>query len=142
MKIENLRKLSDDERGVLGLPLNLLIMVVIAAVAIGIILTWMFVITPPLDHIEVTPTMVKNVGTVNSTFDVKVAAYNDKGTMAGCEVSLEGAGVDMKAITDSNGEYTFVGVKPVLPPNTNSDFITVTVSGGGNTLTQSIAVNK
>ncbi len=136
------RSIRTDDSGVLGLPLNLLIMVVIAAVAIGIILSWMFLLTPPLEYIEVTPTMVTDVNTVNETFDITVIAYNDKGTMSGCEISIEGMGIDMKAITDDNGEYTFTGVTPTLPPNTNSDFIKVTVSGGGNVVTKSIAVNK
>ncbi len=134
--------LREDNGGVLGLPLNLLIMVVIAAVAIGIILSWMFLLTPPLEYIEVTPTMVNDVGTANTSFDVEIIAHNDKGTMSGCEITIDGAGIDMKAITGDDGSYTFVGVTPTLPPNTNSDFIQVTVSGGGNVVTQSIAVNK
>ncbi len=141
-KISIHKGMREDDRGVLGLPLNLLIMVVIAAVAIGIILSWMFLLTPPLDYIEVTPTMVSDVSTANTTFDIEIIAHNDKGTMSGCEITIEGAGIDMKAITGDDGSYTFVDVSPVLPPNTNSDFITVTVSGGGNQVTQSIAVNK
>ena len=141
-KIRTPRSIRTDDSGVLGLPLNLLIMVVIAAVAIGIILSWMFLLTPPLEYIEVTPTMVNDVNTVNESFDVTVIAYNDKGTMSGCEVSIVGMGIDMKAITNDDGSFTFTGVTPKLPPNTNSDFIVVTVSGGGNVVTQSIAVNK
>ena len=134
--------MKNDNSGVLGLPLNLLIMVVIAAVAIGIILAWLFLLTPPLDYIEVEPTMVNDVGTTNSEFDVEVTAYNSNGAMSGCEVSLSGPGIDVKAITGDDGSFTFTDVTPDLPPNTNSDFIVVTVSGGGNTVTQSIAVNK
>ena len=141
-KINIPRNLRTDNSGVLGLPLNLLIMVVIAAVAIGIILAWLFLLTPPLEYIEVTPTMVKDVSTTNSSFDVTITAYNDKGTMSGCEVTIEGIGIDYKAITDENGYCEFLDVTPDLPPNTNSDFIKITVSGGGNVVTQSIAVNK
>ncbi len=136
------RSIRTDESGVLGLPLNLLIMVVIAAVAIGIILSWLFLLTPPLEYIEVTPTMVNDVDTVNSTFVITVTAYNDNGPMSGCEITVQGIGVDVVAITNDDGSFTFTGISPTLPPNTNADFITVTVSGGGNVVTQSIAVNK
>ena len=141
-KIRTPRSIRVDDNAVLGLPLNLLIMVVIAAVAIGIILSWLFLMTPPLDYIEVNPTMVNDVGTVNATFDVTVTAYNKNGPMSGCEISIEGAGIDMKAITGDDGSYTFTGISPTLPPNTNSDFISVSVSGGGNVKDQGIALNK
>ena len=146
-KIRTSRSLRTDNSGVLGLPLNLLIMVVIAAVSIGIILAWLFLLTPPLEYIEVQvngedTTTVKDVNTANATFDVSITAYNDKGTMSGCEVTIEGIGIDYKAITDENGYCEFLDVTPNLPPNTNSDFIKITVSGGGNVVTQSIAVNK
>ena len=137
------RSIRNDKSGVLGLPLNLLIMVVVAAVAIGIILAWLFILTPPLERIEVTPTMVNDIDTVNQSFDVTVTAYNSKGTMSGLEVTIEGAGITSKsAITDSNGTFTFTGVTPNLGPDTPSDFIVVTVSDGTNPQSQSIAVNK
>ena len=116
-------------------------MVVIAAVAIVIILAWLFIMTPPLEYIEVSPTMVNDVNTVNETFDITVTAYNSKGAMSGCEITLAGPGIDIKAITGDDGSYTFSSVTPTLPPNTNSDFIQVTVSSGGNVVTQSIEVN-
>ena len=141
-KIRTPRSIRVDDNAVLGLPLNLLIMVVIAAVAIGIILSWLFLMTPPLDYIKVNPTMVNDVGTVNATFDVTVTAYNKNGPMSGCEISIEGAGIDMKAITGDDGSYTFTGISPTLPPNTSSDFISVSVSGGGNVKDQGIALNK
>lgn len=124
------------------MPLNLLIMVVIAAVAIGIILSWLFLLTPPLEYIEVTPSMVDDVGTVNQSFDVTVKAYNSKGTMSGLEITMEGAGVDLKAITGDDGSYTFTDVTPTLPPNSHSEFIKVTVSDGSNPQTASIVVNR
>ncbi len=140
-KISIQRNMREDNKGESGLPPNLLIFIIAAAISVGLILAWMLIITPPLDHIEVTPTTLNNANS-NSTFNITVTAYNTDGGMSGCEITIDGAGIDMKAITGDDGSYTFVDIMPTLPPNTNSDFIQVTVSDGSNVVTQSIAVSK
>ena len=139
--IRKLKNVKNDKRGVLGLPLNLLIMVVIAAVAIGIILSWLFIMTPPLEYIVVTPDQINDAGTANQSFSVTVTAYNSKGTMSGCDVTFSGLGIDHVGKTGEDGTYT-ITLTPTFGPNDHSGLIDISVSNGGNTVPGSIAVNK
>jgi len=132
-----MRRLRASNRAVTGLPLNLLIMVVIAAVAIGIILAWLYAIEPPVDRVEVSPNSI-NLSTT-PTASVTITAYNSRGPMSGVEVHLDGAGVDWRGITDSNGEVQ-VSITPDLGSQ-QSGVIKVFATGGGNTEPASIAVN-
>lgn len=151
MKINKLRKkFCWDERGALeGLPLYLIILVVITAIGIVIMITWLSTMQEPdLDTIEIELTGgTAPAGTlytdepVNITITAK--GTNGKG-LEGVSVELNGAGFVQTLKTQSGGSVTFQDVTPALSANQYTGEITVTAKYSGNvpiTKTDSIPVN-
>ena len=152
MSIQKLRKkFCWDERGALeGLPLYLIILVVITAIAIVIMITWLSTMQKPdLDSIEV----LKGEGSTepdgtlieDHTYNIVITAKGTNGKgLEGVSVKLEGAGIAKTLKTGSGGKVNFSGVKPELPANTYTGSITVTATYTGNVLvtkTTDIPVN-
>jgi hypothetical protein len=146
------KKITCDDRGALeGLPLYLIILVVITAIAIVIMITWLSTMQEPdLDSIEVEVTQNDNApaGTIYEGDPDAIVTITAKGTngkeLEGVTVKLEGAGIAQTMKTDGNGKATFNPVTPDLPPNTYTGSITVTATYSGNifvTKTTDIPVN-
>jgi hypothetical protein len=127
-----MRRFRISRKGALeGLPLYLIIMVIIAAVGIAILVGWMYMVKKPeLDHISIEVTDM----TVGNTYDFNITAYDvNSKTLEGVEIHLEGCGVDVKKLTDKNGQAQF-SVTPTLPTNVHTGEIKVTAQYTGTTM--------
>ena len=137
MKISKLRrKLSWDNKGALeGLPLYLIILVVIAAVAIVVIFSYLNVLkTVELAKIEVyiDQQKVDPLETTEGTHGVYIVAIGDDGSkLKDVTITLTGAGVNMAKKTDSNGEAHFGSLDFIIVSGTyDSVQIEATYEGG------------
>jgi hypothetical protein len=129
------KRINRNENGALeGLPLYLIIMVVIAAVAIVIIISWLGTVqNTDLDDIEITGTENDGTLTEGQTYSITITAKGNNGkNLEGVSVKIEGAGISKTLKTQSDGKATFTGLTPDLPANTFTDEITVTASYTGN----------
>ncbi len=141
------KKFCWDEKGALeGLPLYLIILVVITAIAIVIMITWLSTMQKPdLDSIEISGTEGDGTLIENQAYDIVVTAKGTNGKgLEDVSVKLEGAGISKTLKTQSGGSVTFTGVTPDLPANTYTGSITVTATYTGNVLvtkTTTIPVN-
>jgi hypothetical protein len=121
-----------DSGGLEGLPLQLIIMMVIAGIGIGIVVGWLTVFSEkPLNELVVEdispkPTKGHNVLTDGVKYTIKVRALNtDQKPIEGVTITLEGPGVTKIATTNSNGLATFSDVTPDLGTNENLGLIYV-----------------
>jgi hypothetical protein len=133
-----------DERGAIeGLPLQLMIAVIVAGIALAIILGWVLSIQTPnaIARVEATPETVAITGVPSAqpatkTVTITVRAFDQKGNpVGGIIAKLEGAGVS-KADTDatdgaSDGSVTFPNVVVRLAENQLTAKIRVTVEASG-----------
>jgi hypothetical protein len=146
------RKFSRDVKGALeGLPLYLIILVVIAAVAIVIIISWLTILQPPdLDYVDWTtdPELGPDGDMIAQIeYDLTFTAHGtDGGKLEGVSIKLEGPGYQPKTLkTGSDGTVTFNDVTAVLGPNVSTGEMEITVKyTGAVTLTKhySIPVNR
>ena len=113
MKVSKVkRKFYWDDRGALeGLPLYLIILVVIAAVAIIIIFGYLSILrTVELDRIEVYIDEQKAdpIQTTEGEHQVYIIAIGDDGTkLKDVTITMTGGGVNTAKKTDSNGKADF-----------------------------------
>ena len=133
-----------DERGAIeGLPLQLMIAVIVAGIALAIILGWVLSIQTPnaIARVDATPEIVNIQGVplaqeATKTVTITVRAYDQKGNaIPGIVVSLRGAGVQT-AGTDagdgtSDNTATFLNVRVSVPANSLTAKIDVTVEASG-----------
>ncbi|UCE37434.1 MAG: carboxypeptidase regulatory-like domain-containing protein [Thermoplasmata archaeon] len=140
------KKLSWDEKGALeGLPLYLIILVVIAAIAIVIIIAWLNSISTPKSFGTISPdpnqiTLTDDNGdgfssTESGTLKIIVRDSDNnkvKGatvTLSGCDVSFSSGGTAW-AETNENGEAAFSGLHLEVEEGT-MDSLSVTVKKSG-----------
>lgn len=117
---------ANDSGAIEGLPLQLLIMVIIAGVGIGIVVGWMSFSKTEVGSITVKPdtiTVSKVVGNSTDSFIVTVLDQNGK-ALNNAIITLTGCGSDTAKRTESNGSAYFV-VTSTLPANINTGTITV-----------------
>jgi len=119
-----------DRRGAVeGLPLQLIIMVVIAGVAITIILAWLAPWKNKVDLASVSPS--PNNITHGYTTGVTLTAYDTKDNkLSGVTLVVDGCSCHASGQTNSTGAVKF-SLKPDLPPGTISGEITVTATYSG-----------
>jgi len=133
---------SDEDAGIEGLPLQLMIMVVIAGVGTAIILGWMANLTAPASIADVYSNPSEIVLTdgdrdgvyskVNFALTVTVLDQEGDG-IKGATVTLQGASLSTKdgknvhGITDEMGRVTFSGLS-ASQYGEGIGFITVTVA--------------
>lgn len=120
---------KNEEGAIEGLPLQLLIMVVIAGVAIGVIVGWMSFSKTEVGTITANPdtiTVSRVYGVLNTSVTITVLDQNGK-ALNDATVTLSGSGVDTAKKTGSNGTATFA-ITATLPTNTNTGSITATAS--------------
>jgi len=125
-----------------GLPLQLLIMIVIAAVGLGILLAWMNSISKPnaISRVVCEPRFIKSSVTdldQEGTFDdpsLTVTVYDNKdGKLCGVNVQVYGLGVTVAGITsgdegDMRGKVTLDISGGALPVGSASGELVVKVS--------------
>lgn len=119
----------DSSGGLEGLPLQLIIMVVIAGIGISIVVAWLTVFSEkPLKALETTSITPGHDPLKDGTkYTIKIKAVNtDNKPMSGVTVTLEGPGVSRIATTGSDGIATFSNVTPDLPTNEGFGIISVT----------------
>ncbi|MCK5548352.1 MAG: hypothetical protein KAI64_05015 [Thermoplasmata archaeon] len=135
-KLSKLKKKRswDTSGGLEGLPLQLIIMMVIAGIAIGIVISWLTVFSEkPLKELEVTgitpvPTKGNRILTNGVSYMIEITALNsDRKPMKDVTVFLEGPGISKIATTDSDGRAAFTDVIPDL--GTNEEVGLISVSG-------------
>jgi hypothetical protein len=127
-----MRRAWGDSGGLEGLPLQLIIMMVIAGIGIGIVVGWLTVFSEkPLNELVIEdispePTKGLNVLTEGEEYTITVRALNtDQKPIEGVTITLEGPGVAKIATTDSQGMATFSDVTPDLGTNENLGLIHV-----------------
>jgi hypothetical protein len=141
------REIKQDEKGALeGLPLYLIILVVIAAISIVIIISWLGTIqNTDLDSIEISGTETDGTLVEGQTYSITITAKGNNGkNLEGVSVKIEGVGISKTLKTQSDGKATFTGITPDLPANTYTDEISISASYTGNvpiTKTGTIPVN-
>ena len=133
-----------DERGAIeGMPLQLMIAVIVAGIALAIILGWVLSIQTPnaIGRVDATPETVNIQGVplaqeATKTVTITVRAYDQKGNaIPGIVVILRGAGLE-KAGTDAgdgalDGTATFTNVQVRVPAHALTAKIGVTVEASG-----------
>lgn len=149
----------NDSGAIEGLPLQLMIMVVVAGVALAIILGWVLSIPTPNVIRDVRWSVRYADGSSRQTVDVPsgegsvqvdiaVSAYDQRGNaIVGVSVTLNGAGVSQKTRVDgaddpADGTAVFPAMQVLLPSESGPASISVVVqkSGYPPSTTQSILV--
>ena len=109
------RRIRVDERGALeGMPLQLIIMVVIAGIAISILIAWLTIFTAPdlakLELHSATPSSDPIRITENTTA-ITIKAWDSKGNpLEGVSIKMSGASVIIAGVTGSDGTFTANGL--------------------------------
>lgn len=145
--IQNCKRLARDLRGgIEGLPLQLMILVVIAGVGTGVILGWMGGLETPetIGSVHVSPGEIilndddgDGIFTSSDLYIIVTATTRDGSPVEGATVVLEGAGISyaentglVHAITDSEGRAHFTGLK-ASHVGSSICFLTVSVTKAG-----------
>ncbi|MFO7618906.1 MAG: hypothetical protein R6W91_04550 [Thermoplasmata archaeon] len=119
MKI-NRRLNWNDNGAVEGLPLQLIIMVAVAAIVLVIVLGWLapWQSKVDLDALTVTPTSVGN----NEEVTITVTAWDTKGNhLEGVVIEMSGCNMGVQVLTTgANGTATFTGTPEIPPTSTNN----------------------
>lgn len=136
----------DSAAGIEGLPLQLLIMVVIAGLGLTIVMGWMSSISAPktIGDVFVTPGQILVYDDdmdglyVSHGLDIVVTVTDQAGDrLEGASVMLEGANVrtlsgdPVRGVTDSRGQVVFTGLC-VEQFGAGMSTVTVTVAKGGD----------
>ena len=132
MSIERIRaKRKWNKNGAIeGLPLQLIIMVVIAGMAIVIILAWLapWKNKVDLNSVSATPGNIPR----DTTTSVTLTTWDTKDNkLSGVTVVLDGCGCHASGTTNATGVVK-LPLKPSLPPGTTSGEITVTATYSGS----------
>jgi hypothetical protein len=123
------KKRWNSKGAIEGLPLQLIIMVVIAGVALVIILAWLqpWKNKVDLQSVEANPaTLTKGVAAT-----VTITAFDTKNNkLSGVAIVLNGCGVTKTGVTDGTGTVKFT-FTPALPSGTVSGQIDITATYTG-----------
>ncbi len=135
----------DERAAIEGLPLQLMIAVIVAGIALAIILGWVLSIQMPnaISRVETTPETVSIQGVptnelATKTVTITVRAFDQKGNpVGGIIVSLEGPGVNQPLARQDgddgtrDGTVTFPNLQVRIPANSLTAKIDVTVEASG-----------
>lgn len=136
-----LRSISSDRRGgIEGLPLQLMIIILVATMGTAIIVGWMGSIETPHSIGNVTVDPLNVVADGNELPDITVTVRDQDGEyLEGATVLLQGMNVQSVtdegsgrayAVTDEYGKATFTGLT-IDPSSSDYGYLTVTVSMPG-----------
>jgi hypothetical protein len=117
----NSKKLGRNDSGAVeGLPLQLIIMVAVAAIVLVIVLGWLapWQSKVDLDMLTVTPSAVDN----NNLTTISVTAWDSKGNhLEGVVVEMTGCSVGTQVVTTGADGTASFSVTPSIPPNTTNN---------------------
>ncbi len=126
-----------EEGDVIGLPLYILIAVVVAAVALAAILSFMVTSGPTISDWNIQPKQI-NATTDDVTGQAKwsgyvnITVYDQNGhPLSNVNVLLEGCGITMGGTTNAHGMVSLYLKNVTLPKNVQADKIKVTMSYPG-----------
>jgi hypothetical protein len=154
MNINGKKLRSNRDGGIEGLPLQLLIIVLVAGVGSAIIMGWMGGLEAPSTFGSVQSSANEVLlsdddgdGVYTSDgLDLVITVLDPDGDpIPGASVTLEGAGVQSSdgkrphAVTDQEGRASFEGLA-LERTSTSLGFLTVTVAKSGITSTRSISI--
>jgi hypothetical protein len=105
------RRIRLDDRGALeGMPLQLIIMVVIAGIAISIIIAWLTIFTAPdLAKIEVhsSEPAADPIRITENTTSITIKAWDTKGNpLESVTIKMSGANLIIAGMTGADGTFT------------------------------------
>lgn len=109
------RSIRLDERGALeGMPLQLIIMVVIAGIAISIVIAWLTIFTAPdlakMELISSTPS-TDPVRITENTTAITIKAWDTKGNpLESVSIKMSGSNIIVAGLTGSDGTFTASGL--------------------------------
>ncbi|MBA3046512.1 MAG: hypothetical protein KKH41_08250 [Candidatus Thermoplasmatota archaeon] len=114
-------RLSSDRNGAVeGLPLQLIIMVAVAAIVLVIVLGWLapWQNKADLNSLTASPQTVAN----DEEITIVITAWDTKGNhLEGVVIEMSGCNVGTQVLTTgANGTATFT-VTPSIPPNTTNN---------------------
>ena len=129
---------KDRRGGIEGLPLQLMIIILVATLGTAIIVGWMGNIETPhsIGDIDVSPNEIRATDGAVDTFTVTVTDQDGE-HLGGAAVVLEGLNVKASdggtayAITDADGKAVFTGLTIDPSGNSKVGFITAVVSMAG-----------
>lgn len=132
------RIIKKERGGVIGLPLYILIAVVVAAVSLAVILSFMVSKAPTVKSWDITPPKIycktdPNTGKAffdpsinNNTKHITIKVYDENGNpLSNVQVRIEGCGIHDADFTNGSGMVKFDVSKVYLDKNVNIDYITV-----------------
>ncbi|TET91723.1 MAG: hypothetical protein E3J35_01430 [Methanomassiliicoccales archaeon] len=105
------KRISLDDRGALeGMPLQLIIMVVIAGIAISIVITWLTIFTAPdLAKVELysAEPETEPMKITENTTSITIKAWDTKGNpLEGVSIKMSGANVLVAGTSGPDGTFT------------------------------------
>ncbi len=144
--MKEVRRIRKEKGAVVGLPLYILIAVVVAAVSLAVILSFMVRSVPTLTSWDITPKVIYvktandskayyDPALNNNTYTLLIRTLDQDGhPMSDVKVYLSGCGVNEGGVTDKNGELRFnltkLGI--FLDKNVNQGEIKVVFKYQGN----------
>ncbi|MEW6069471.1 MAG: hypothetical protein AB1485_02525 [Candidatus Thermoplasmatota archaeon] len=151
-----MRKLSKDVSGALeGLPLYLIILVIIAAVGMATVITWMAPLKSGLGTNIGSVALTENGGvdkiicttqsdgTAKGSGNIVVSVKDQNGKpLVGADVELRGCGIVEAEKTNSEGIANFGTITTTLQPNIDISYIQVTVRVANSEKTATIIVKR
>ncbi len=127
----------DSSAQVLGLPMYLIIVMVVAVAIIAAVIAMIPHGRKTINAVVIeNPIIAENPGnssafTFSNSYDVKIRVTSSDGEpISGATVILLGAGVAESGLTNGEGEVT-ITIKPYLGENINEDHIKITVKASG-----------
>ncbi len=142
--MKEVRRIRKEKGAVVGLPLYILIAVVVAAVSLAVILSFMVSKAPTVASWDITPPKLycKTDNTTgkayfdpslnNNTDHVTIKVYDENGNpLSGVQVKIEGCGIHDADYTNGVGVVSFNVSGVYLDKNVNIDYITVTFTYQG-----------
>ena len=123
------KRIRLDDRGALeGMPLQLIIMVVIAGIAISIIIAWLTIFTAPdLSKIDLygAEPEAEPIRITENTTSITIKAWDTKGNpLEGVSIKMSGANLIIAGMTGADGTFTARGLDIDIG---TSDFGTIRV---------------
>lgn len=126
------------------MPLQLIIMVVIAGIAISIVIAWLTIFTSPdLARIEIYSVEPKTepMRVTENTTSITIKAWDTKGNpLEGVSIKMSGSNVLIAGVTGSDGTFTATDLKIDIG---TSEFGTIRVEGeysGTLSITKSVNI--
>lgn len=144
--MKNMRKMLNDEKGVEGLPVRLIVVLVVGVIALAAIVAMLGTVKPQKSMTATVMTIQSNPGntltiTATGAEEKKIASYNcivrvtdtkDGGPVSGASVVIYGLGSAASGTTGSDGNATISSTSgATLNENQNSGYLTLEANTAG-----------